>query len=183
MHLNAKCLPKCVCAHHESTLPSSTCSPLAVGKQERDAYKHGDGLIGPASTALNSDPPPLNAHDYMVSKTLGGLHRVAVNLTLAATPLDLQAILAALQGNATRAFDSSALSGGAALPVGTLFDRGGPARVDPLAPRGGLLKQLASSGAHVAHPSPLCVTGCGLNETQRVTCINTRMSSAQLAVA
>ena len=112
---------------------------------------HDGSLIGPASVALNSDPPALNAHDYMVSKMLGGLHRVAVNLTLAATPLDLQAIIAALQGNATRALDSSALSGGTALPIGTLFDYGGPARVDPLAARGGLLQQLASSGAHVAH--------------------------------
>lgn len=139
--------------------------------------------MGPAGAAYNSDPPAANLHDYMVSKTLGGLHRVAVNLTLAATPFNLQAITAALQGNATRALNSSAPSGGAALPIDTLFAYGGPVRVDPLAARGGLLQQLARPGAHVAHPSPLYLTGCGLNATQKVTCINMRMSSAQLTVA
>ena len=115
------------------------------------------GLLRTASAASYFKPPALDSRDYTVSKTLGGLHRVAVNLTLAATPLDLQAILAALQGNATQALERSALFGGAALPIGVLFDYGGSVRVDPLAARGGLLQQLASSGAQIHHPPLLCV--------------------------
>ena len=130
--------------------------------------------IRPAYAASYFDSPTLDSRDYTVSETLGGLHRVAVNLTLAATPLDLQAILAALQGNATRALDSSALSGGAALPISALFNYGGTARVDPLAARGGLLQQLASSGAHILHPPLLCVMGCDLDEKPEVMAASKR---------
>jgi len=111
-------------------------------------YVYGDNSNWTVDVA---NTPALDSRGYTISKTLGGLHRVAVNLTLAATPFDLQAIADALQGNATRALDNSALSGGAALPIRTLFAHGGTARVDPLAARGGLLQQLASSGARIVH--------------------------------
>lgn len=110
--------------------------------------------------------PALDSRGYTVSKTLDGLHRVAVNLTLAAMAFDLQAIIDALQGNATQALDSSVLSGGA-LPIRTLFAYGGTARVDPLAVRGGLLQKLASSGAHIMNVPLLASWGAAWMKSRK----------------
>ena len=88
----------------------------------------------------------VNPAAYVVNNTIGRLHRVAVVLTLAATPGDLQEMILALAGNATQLLAMSNASSNYYGPISTIMHSGGFVKANSLAVCGGLVQKLRSSG-------------------------------------
>ena len=101
----------------------------------------------PQFDEYNLSSPAINTSAYVVNNTIGGLHRVAVVLTLAATPGDLHDMIYALASNATQLIAMSNASDGFTLPISTIMHSGGFVKANPDYVCGGLFWKLRSSGA------------------------------------
>lgn len=93
----------------------------------------------------NFSSPAINTSAYVVNNTIGGLHRVAVVLSLTATPGDLQEMIFALASNATQLIAMSNASG-FSPPISTIMHSGGFVKATPYRICGGLDQKLRSSG-------------------------------------